>query len=156
MISQWGCSDFRHNLLTIWPSETGWSDSSLIALAVMGFTKCDAKESEGHCVELWPHRLFVYVALSVVCRPDPYPGRLHSAVLWHDNSFSKCIIASTQGRVPLYLGMLGRFCGDDSSFWDFQSNWVPILYLSSILFTPSFCTKNRVVSIIFNSRNTWI
>ncbi len=33
------------------------------------------------------------------------------------------------GRVLLYLGMVGRFCSGDPRFWDFWSDWVPILYL---------------------------
>ncbi len=35
------------------------------------------------------------------------------------------------GRVLLNLGMVGRFRGDDPRFWDFQSEWVPILCLST-------------------------
>ncbi len=37
----------------------------------------------------------------------------------------------------------------------FQSDRVPILYHISIGLTPSFCRKNRVVSITFGSRDTW-
>ncbi len=41
-----------------------------------------------------------------------------------------------------YLAMVGRFCGDDPHFGDFQSIWVPILYLSTIQLIPSFCKKD--------------
>ncbi len=34
-------------------------------------------------------------------------------------------------------------------FWDFRSNWVPLLYHNSIWLTPSFCRNNRFVSILF-------
>ncbi len=44
----------------------------------------------------------------------------------------------------LYLGMVGRFRGDDSRFGDFQSDWVLILYLTTIRLTPSFCRKKSV------------
>ncbi len=36
------------------------------------------------------------------------------------------------GWVLPYLGMAGRFCGDDPRFWNFESDWVPILYLNTI------------------------
>ncbi len=36
------------------------------------------------------------------------------------------------GWVLPYLGMVGRFRSDDLHFWDFQSDWVPILYLNTI------------------------
>ncbi len=39
-------------------------------------------------------------------------------------------------------------------FWGFHSDWVPMLYLRTIRLTPSFCRKNRVVSITFSSRDT--
>ncbi len=45
------------------------------------------------------------------------------------------------GWVLPYLGMVGRFCGDGPGFGDFQSDWVPILYLNTIRLTPSFCRK---------------
>ncbi len=59
----------------------------------------------------------------------------------------------TGGGILPYLGMVGRFRGDDPRFWDFQSDWVPILYLITIRLTPSFCRKNRFVSILFSSRD---
>ncbi len=37
---------------------------------------------------------------------------------------------------------------------DFQSNWVSILHLNTIRFTPSFYRKDRFVSITFSSRDT--
>ncbi len=45
------------------------------------------------------------------------------------------------GGVLPYLGMVGRFRGDDPRFWEFRSDWVPILYLSTIWLTPSFWRK---------------
>ncbi len=36
------------------------------------------------------------------------------------------------GGVHPYLGIVGRFRGDDPRFWDFQSDWVPILYLNTM------------------------
>ncbi len=38
--------------------------------------------------------------------------------------------------------MVGRFRGDDPRFGDFQSDWVPILYLITIRLTHSFCRKS--------------
>ncbi len=35
------------------------------------------------------------------------------------------------GGTPI-LGMIGRFHSDDPCYWDFQSEWVPILYLNII------------------------
>ncbi len=37
--------------------------------------------------------------------------------------------------------MVGRFCGDDPYFGDFQSDWVPILYLNKTLINPFFLQK---------------
>ncbi len=45
------------------------------------------------------------------------------------------------GEVNPYLDMVGRFRGDDPRFGDFQSDWIPILYLNTIQLTPSFCRK---------------
>ncbi len=53
-----------------------------------------------------------------------------------------------------YLGMVGRFHGDDPHFGNFQSEWVPTLYRSTIRLTPYFCRNNRIVSITFSSRDT--
>ncbi len=47
------------------------------------------------------------------------------------------------GWVLPYLDMVGRFHGDDPHFWDFQSDWVPILYLNTIRLT-SYCKKKSV------------
>ncbi len=55
-----------------------------------------------------------------------------------------------------YVGMVGRFCGDNHRFGDIQSDWVPILYLNTIRLTPSFCRKYQFVSITFSSRDTGI
>ncbi len=38
-------------------------------------------------------------------------------------------------------------------FGDFQTDWVPILYLNTIQLTLSFCKKNLFVSITFNSKD---
>ncbi len=57
------------------------------------------------------------------------------------------------GGVHPYLGMVGRFRGDDPRVLDFQSDWVPILYINIIRLTPSFGRKNRFVSITFSSRD---
>ncbi len=53
-----------------------------------------------------------------------------------------------------YFGMVGRLRSDDHDLWDFQSNWVPILYLNMIQLTTSFCRKNQFVSITFSCRDT--
>ncbi len=58
------------------------------------------------------------------------------------------------GDVLPYLDMVGRFRGDDPPFLDFQSDWVPILYLNTIRLTLSFCRKSRFVSSTFSSRDT--
>ncbi len=47
----------------------------------------------------------------------------------------------SMGVLP-YLGMVGRFRGDDPRLWDFRSDWVPIIYLSTIRLTSSFCRKS--------------
>ncbi len=46
------------------------------------------------------------------------------------------------GRVLPYLGMVGRVRADDPHFWDFLSDWVPILCLIMIWLSPSFCRQN--------------
>ncbi len=51
------------------------------------------------------------------------------------------------GGVLPYLCMVGRFCGDDPRFCDFQSDWVPILYLNTIRLTPSFSRKKICLSL---------
>ncbi len=51
------------------------------------------------------------------------------------------IVNFCPGVLP-YLGMVGRFHGDDPCFGDLQSEWVPILYLNMIGLTSSFCRKN--------------
>ncbi len=43
------------------------------------------------------------------------------------------------GWVLLYLGMVGGFQGNDPLCWDFQSDWVTILWFITIRLTPSFC-----------------
>ncbi len=52
--------------------------------------------------------------------------------------------------VLLYVGMVGRFPVDDLHFWDFQSDWVPILYLNKIQLTPSF---NRKIGLSLSSHH---
>ncbi len=42
--------------------------------------------------------------------------------------------------------MVGRFCGDDPHFGDFQSDWVPFLYLNTIRLTP-FSAENISLSL---------
>ncbi len=44
----------------------------------------------------------------------------------------------TLGWVLPYLCMVGRFHADDPRFGDFQSDWVPILYLNTIQLTLTF------------------
>ncbi len=43
---------------------------------------------------------------------------------------------------------------DYPRFRDCQSDWVSILYLTTIQLTPTFCRKNQFISITFSSRNT--
>ncbi len=64
-----------------------------------------------------------------------------------------CVEVGPVAGLHPYLCMVGRFRGDDPRFGDFRSDWVPILYLSTIRLTPSFCRKNRFVSITFSSRD---
>ncbi len=45
------------------------------------------------------------------------------------------------GGVLPYLGMVGRFCGNDLHFYDYQSDLVPIVWSNQIRLTPSFCRK---------------
>ncbi len=60
------------------------------------------------------------------------------------------------GREVLsYLGIVGRFSGDDPHFCDCQSDLVPIVWLNQIRLTTSFCRKNHFVSMTFSSRDTW-
>ncbi len=44
--------------------------------------------------------------------------------------------------------MVERFRGDDPCIGDFQSDWVPILYLNTIRLNPSFCRKKIVLSLL--------
>ncbi len=50
-------------------------------------------------------------------------------------------IGLPSGCIRPYLCIVVRFCGDDPRLWDFQSDCVPILYLTTIRVTPSFCRK---------------
>ncbi len=59
-----------------------------------------------------------------------------------------------RGVLP-YLGMVGRFRGDDPRFCDCWSDLVPIVWCNQIRLTHSFCRKNQFVSIAFSSRDTW-
>ncbi len=59
----------------------------------------------------------------------------------------------SENQVLPYLGMVGRFHGDDPCFGDFQFDWVPFLYLTTIQLTLSFCRKNQFVSITFSSKD---
>ncbi len=52
------------------------------------------------------------------------------------------VMVNSWRRVIPYLGMLGRFCGNDPGFGDFQSDLVPILYLNTIWLTPLSTEKN--------------
>ncbi len=45
------------------------------------------------------------------------------------------------GRVLPYLGMVWRLCGDHPRFWDFRSEWVPILCIITLRLTPLFLQK---------------
>ncbi len=57
-------------------------------------------------------------------------------------SFVPLQVGSSPGwGVLLYLGMVGRFCGDDPIFGDFQSDWVPILFLNTIHWPPLSAEK---------------
>ncbi len=55
-------------------------------------------------------------------------------------------------RLLQFMGIVGMFRGNDRLFGDFQSDWIPILYLNTIQLTLSFCRKNRYISITFSSR----
>ncbi len=46
-----------------------------------------------------------------------------------------------------YMGMVAQFCSDDSHFSDFQSDWLPILYLNTVRLTHSFCRKKIGISL---------
>ncbi len=56
------------------------------------------------------------------------------------------------GGVLAYLGMVGRFCGDDPHFCNCQSNLDPIVWYNQIWMTPSFCQNNQFVSTTLSSR----
>ncbi len=57
-----------------------------------------------------------------------------------------------RGVLP-YLGMVGRFCGDDPHFCDCQSDLVPIVWCNQVRFTPlsaekiSLCLSHLVPEI---------
>ncbi len=72
-------------------------------------------------------------------------GHVLYTIMW-------CVTLS--GWVLPYLGMVVRVPGNDPHFGGDQSDWVPILYLHTIWLIPSFCRKNRFVSITFSSRDT--
>ncbi len=46
-----------------------------------------------------------------------------------------------------YWGMVGSFRSDDSRFWDFRSNWVSILFLTTTWLTPSIYKKKISLSL---------
>ncbi len=50
-----------------------------------------------------------------------------------------------------YLGMVGRFHGDDSRFCDCQSNLVPIVWCKVDLIDPSFLQTLDLIGSIFLS-----
>ncbi len=47
--------------------------------------------------------------------------------------------------------MVGRFHSADPCYWDFPSDWVPILWIITNWLTHSFWRKNQFVSIEFSS-----
>ncbi len=59
-----------------------------------------------------------------------------------------------RGVLP-YLGMVGRFLGNDPHFCDCQSDLIPIVWCNQVRLTPSFCRTNQFESITFSSRDTW-
>ncbi len=63
-------------------------------------------------------------------------------------------LLSIEWLVMVSWCVVGRFRGDDPCFGDSKSDWVPILYISTIQLNTSFCRKNRLVSITFSSRDT--
>ncbi len=54
-----------------------------------------------------------------------------------------------------FFSMVGRFCSDDTRFWDCQSDWDSVLCIIMI-WLILFCRKNQFVSITFSLRDTWI
>ncbi len=85
--------------------------------------KCDRLEKSSITKTVFVvHSVFVFVAYVTACN---VPG----VIPW--------------GVLP-YLVMVGRFSGDDPRFWDFQSDWVPILYLNTIRLTHLFLQKKMV------------
>ncbi len=69
--------------------------------------------------------------------------------------FLTCLVTLYPREVLPHMTMIRRFLGDDCRFWDFQSDWVPMLFLITIWLTPFFRRKkNQFVSITFSSRNT--
>ncbi len=71
-----------------------------------------------------------FLSLSKILTPDRIFLPSHGGTLYS----SKVLTSHPWGRV-------GRFCGDDPHFWNYLSNWVPSLWLTSILLTPSFCRQ---------------
>ncbi len=69
---------------------------------------------------------------TIVCMINLGVSRMTTMIVW--------------SQLP-YLGMVGRFRSNDPRFGDFQSNWVPILYLSTIRLIPSFCRKQIGLSL---------
>ncbi len=63
---------------------------------------------------------------------------------------SQCLPLRSPGWVLPYLGMVGRFRGHDPHFGDFQSDWVPILYINSIWLTEK---KSGCLYHIYFQRN---
>ncbi len=87
--------------------------------------------------------------------PPPRPPHINNSLDHPLNEGMYLGFKKTQGGGVLpYLCMAGRFCSDDLRFWDFQSDWVPILYLNTIRLTPLCAEKNWFVSITFSSRDT--
>ncbi len=106
-------------------------------------------------VDSWSHWP---VALQAVVSACCLVVNHHQMVGWSHHLFTAWSLYHTSslnwGGVLPYFVMVGRFCGDDPIFFNFQFDWVPILYLNTIRLTPSFCRKHQFVSITSSSRDT--
>ncbi len=61
--------------------------------------------------------------------------------------WTKVSIIPGEGRVLPYLGMVGKLRGDDPQFWNFRSDWVPIICIIMIWLTPSLSLSHLVPEI---------
>ncbi len=131
-----------------WTTKEIWNSLQIILLYYIQvntfeYTRHNLKPNVVQCV--WQFIIIPFIDNNSVWK--------YHVKIWTELIYKEfCIIVP--GWVLPYLGMVGRFRGDDPRFRDFQSDYISKLYLNTIRLAASFCKKNRFVSITFSSRAT--